>query len=178
VDHPDVDSGDVAAPPGIAETPPVAAVPSPQPSAQELTLLTPPRVGQPDVESGNEMPMPREAARRLARFLDEVRVERATPLIASPPRQRVRAKRPLLVQHRSTWTAAQPLAHIPASQRGEVLLKQRLGIAPPAATASPAPKGILDDLRSGTLSSRHVEALDTLFPAFNGRACELFVEDP
>jgi hypothetical protein len=165
VDHPDVDSGDVAAPPGIAETPPVAAVPSPQPSAQELTLLTPPRVGQPDVESGNEMPMPREAARRLARFLDEVRVERATPLIASPPRQRVRAKRPLLVQHRSTWTAAQPLA-------------QPLGIAPPAATASPAPKGILDDLRSGTLSSRQVEALDALFPAFNGRACELFVDDP
>jgi hypothetical protein len=33
VGHPAVDFGDVAAPPGIAETPPVGAIPSPQPSA-------------------------------------------------------------------------------------------------------------------------------------------------
>jgi hypothetical protein len=44
--------------------------------------------------------------------------------------------------------------------------------------ASPAPKGILDDLRSETLSSSRVVALDALFPAFNGRACMLFMEDP
>jgi hypothetical protein len=55
---------------------------------------------------------------------------------------------------------------------------QRLGIAPPAATVSPALKGILDALRSGTLSSSQVEALDALFPAVNGCACELFMEDP
>jgi hypothetical protein len=30
---------------------------------------------------------PREAARRLARFIDKVRIERPPPLIASPPKQ-------------------------------------------------------------------------------------------
>jgi hypothetical protein len=156
----------------------MAAAPSPQSSAQDLALLTPPRVGQPDVEIGDETPTPREAARRLARFVDEVRVVREPPLIASPPRQRTRVRRPLPVWRRSTRIAAQPLAHISASRRGEVLLEQRLGIAPPTATVSPAPKGILDVLRSGTLSSSQVEALGVLFPAFNGRACELFVEGP
>jgi hypothetical protein len=141
-------------------------------------LLTPPRVGQPDVEIGDKTPTPREAARRLTRFVDEVRVMRVPPLIASPPRQRARARRPLPVRRRSTRIAAQPVAHIPASRRCEILLEQRLGIAPPAATVSPAPKGILDALHSGTLSSSQVKALDALFPAFNGRACELFVEGP
>jgi hypothetical protein len=152
VGHPAIDFGDVAAPPGIAEMPPVVAVPSPQPSAQELALLTPRRVGQPDVNSGDKTPTPREAARRLAWFRDKVRVVREPPLIASPPRQRPRAKRPLPVRRRSTRIASQQLAHIPASQR-KVLLEQRLGIGPPAATASPATKGILNNLRSGTLSS-------------------------
>jgi hypothetical protein len=69
------------------------------------------------------------------------------------------------------------LVHIPASRRDELLLNQRLGIAPPTAPVSPAPKEILDILRSGTLSSSEVEAMDTLFPAFNGRACDLFRED-
>ena len=32
-------------------------------------------------------------------------------------------------------------------------------------------------MRAGTLSSSEVEALDALFPVFNGRACELFRED-
>jgi hypothetical protein len=116
--HPDVEFGDVAVPPGFAEPPPVAAAPSPQPSAQDLALLTPPRMGQPDVEIGDETPTPREAARRLARFVDEVRVVREPPLFASPPRQRARARRPLPVRRRSTRIAAQPLAHIPASRRG------------------------------------------------------------
>jgi hypothetical protein len=70
------------------------------------------------------------------------------------------------------------LAHILASRRGEVLLNQRLGIAPPTTPVSPAPKGIFDVLRFGTLSSSEVEAMDVLFPAFNGRACDLFREDP
>jgi hypothetical protein len=70
------------------------------------------------------------------------------------------------------------LAHIPAFRRGEILLNQRLGIAPPTAQVSPAPKGILDVLRSETLSSSEVEAMDALFLAFNGCACDLFWEDP
>jgi hypothetical protein len=70
------------------------------------------------------------------------------------------------------------LAHIPAFRQGEVLLNQRLGIAPPTAPVSPAPKGILDVLCSRTLSSSEVEAMDAMFPVFNGRACDLFREDP
>jgi len=74
--------------------------------------------------------------------------------------------------------AAQPLAHIPPSRRGEVLLMQQMRIAPPAALISSAPKGLLNTLCSGTLFSGQVEALDVLFLAFDGRAWELFIEDP
>jgi hypothetical protein len=84
---------------------------------------------------------------------------------------------PLPIRHRSRWIAAQPLAYIPTSKLGAVLLEQRFGKAPPANPGSPAPKSILDALRSGTLSSSQMEALDVAFPAFNGRAAELFIED-
>jgi hypothetical protein len=151
---------------------------SPQPPARESALLTPPREGQPDVTSGDETPSPSEAPRRLARFLDEVQVVQEPPLIAFPPRQRTPVRKPPPIRPRSRRIAAQPLTHIPASRRDEVLLNQRLGIAPPTAPVSPAPKGILDVLRSGTLSSSQVEALDALFPAYNGHACDLFREDP
>jgi hypothetical protein len=141
---------------------------SPQPLEHESALLTPPREGQPGVASGDETPSPREAARRLAQFLDKVRVVWEPPLIASPPWQRTPVRRPPPIRPRSRQIAAQPLTYIPAFRRDEVLLNQRLGIAPPTAPVSPAPKGILDSLRSGTLSSSQVEALDVLFPAYNG----------
>jgi hypothetical protein len=48
------------------------AAPSPQPPVQELPQLMPPRAGQLDVEDKDMTPMPREAARRLARFTEEV----------------------------------------------------------------------------------------------------------
>ena len=56
--------------------------------------LTPPRAGAPDVAEGcttpsDATPTPREAARRLARFTEEVQLEQMSPLIASPPRQKV-----------------------------------------------------------------------------------------
>ena len=56
--------------------------------------LTPPRAGAPGVAEGcttpsDAMPTPREAARRLARFTEEVQLERMPPLIVSPPRQKV-----------------------------------------------------------------------------------------
>jgi hypothetical protein len=60
-----------------------AAAPS-HPSVPESALLTPPRGGQLDVACGDEMSTLLEAARRLAKFLDEVGVEREPPLIASP----------------------------------------------------------------------------------------------
>jgi hypothetical protein len=84
---------------------------------------------------------------------------------------------PLLIKHRSRWIAAQPLAYIPTSKRGAILLEQRFGKASPANLGSPTPKSILDALRSGTLSSSQVEALDVAFSAFNGRTAELFIED-
>jgi hypothetical protein len=174
-------AGEVA-PVEVASLPPeveaTTRVGSPQPPAQESALLTPPREGQPGVASGDETPSPREAARRLAWFLDEVRVVRELPLIASPPRQRTPVRKPQPIRSRSRQIAVQSLAHILASRQGEVLLNQRLGILPLTAPVSSAPKGILDALRSGTLSSSQVEALDALFPAYNGRACDLFREDP
>ena len=72
-----------------------AAVPF-QPSLPESALLTPSRGGQLDVACGDETPTSLEAARRLARFLDEERFEREPPLIASPPRQRTPVRRPRL----------------------------------------------------------------------------------
>jgi hypothetical protein len=174
-------AGEVA-PVEVASLPPeveaTTRVGSPQPPAQESALLTPPREGQPGVASGDETPSPHEATRCLARFLDEVQVVQEPPLIASPPRQRMPVRKPQHIRPRSRRIAAQSLTHIPASRRGEVLLNQRLGISPPTAPVSPAPKGILDALHSGTLSSSQVEALDALFPAYNGHACDLFREDP
>jgi hypothetical protein len=67
---------------------------SPQPPEHESAMLTPPREGQPGVASGDETPSPHEAARRLAQFLDKVRVVREPPLITSPPRQRTPVRRP------------------------------------------------------------------------------------
>ena len=56
------------------------------------------------------------AARRLARFTEEVQLVRMPPLIASPPRQKVPAiGQPM--PKRSRRIAAQPLAHIPISKR-------------------------------------------------------------
>ena len=81
------------------------------------------------------------------------------------------------IKRRSKRIAAQPLAHIPFPKWGEVFLMQRLGIVSPPAPVSPAPKGILDTLRSGTLSSTQVEALDALFLVFKKCVRELFVED-
>jgi hypothetical protein len=93
-----------AAPVEVASLPPkveaAARDGSPQPPTQESALLTP-REGQPGIPSGDKTPSPREAARRLARFLDEVRVVREPPLIASPPRQRTPVRRPPPIWPRS-----------------------------------------------------------------------------
>ena len=75
--------------------------------------------------------------RRLARFTEEVQLERMSPLIASPPRLKVATRRqPLPKQNRRI--AAQPLAHIPISKRGKVLLMRRMGFAPLAGPISSA----------------------------------------
>jgi hypothetical protein len=164
-----VEAGDVAAPAEFTGPPPVADISVPQPSPLELALQAPPRVSQSVVQDDDETPTPREPARRLAQFPDEVLVQREPPLIASSPRQLSRTKMPLPIRHRSRRIAAQPLAYIPTSKQGAVLLEQRFSKAPPANPGSPAPKSILDALRS--------ETLDAAFPAFNGCAAELFIED-
>jgi hypothetical protein len=143
---------------------------------------TPTKDAQPDSHAtpgpNDATPTPGDAARRLARFVDEVQVKRRPPLLATPPRQKEPTTRPLPVRGRSRRIAAQPLAHIPASKRGEVLLKQRLGIAPPAALTLSASKVTFDAIHTGDLTSSQVDALDALFLAFNGAARELFVEAP
>ena len=111
--------------------------------------LTPPRARAPGVVHGcttpsDATPTPREAARRLALFTEEVQLVRMPPLIASSPRQKV----PTIGQpmpKRSRRIAAQPLAHIPISKRGEVLLMRRMGFAPPAGPISSASKRAYDD---------------------------------
>jgi hypothetical protein len=124
-------------------------------------------------------PTPGEAARRLARFVEEVQVKRRSPLLASPPRQTAATKRPLPLRS-SRRIAAQLLVHIPAFKWGEVLLRQRLGgIAPPAAPVSPASKSTYDAILTGNLTLSQVEALDELFPAVSCRAAGmLFTEAP
>jgi hypothetical protein len=50
---------------------------------------TPPRTGPPVVATSDPndvTPTPGEAARRLARFTEEVQLKRRSPLLASPPR--------------------------------------------------------------------------------------------
>ena len=88
------------------------------------------------------------------------------PLIANPPRLKVATTRQPLPK-RSRRIAAQPLAHITTSKRGEVLLMQRMGFAPSAAPISSASKRAYGDLFAGNLTSSEVEALDVLFPTTN-----------
>jgi hypothetical protein len=100
-----------------------------------------------------------------------------SPLIASPPRQMVATRRNPLPK-RSRRIAVQPLAHIPTAKRGEVLLMQRMGFAPPKAPVSSASKRAYDDLFAGKLTSSVVEALDALFPATNAMTSRrLFLDD-
>lgn len=110
------------------DTQPVAAVPD-APS-------TPINMATPAVASGDATPNSAEAARRLQHFTDEVQVTRQSPLIRQPPRQKPPTRRQPS-QPRSTRAAAQRLAHIPASKRGEVLLMQRMGIPPPPPPITP-----------------------------------------
>ena len=122
-------------------------------------------------------PTPREAARRLARFTEEVQLERMPPLIVSPPRQKVATKRQPMPK-RSRRIAAQPLAHILTSKRGEVLLMRRMGFAPPAGPISSASKRAYDDFFARNWTSSEVEALDAMFPASNATTgTRLFLDD-
>jgi hypothetical protein len=60
--------------------------------------------GQPDSQATSDpsdaTPTPREAARRLVRFTEEVQLKQRSPLIATPPRQKAVTKRPLPIRSR------------------------------------------------------------------------------
>ncbi|XP_066318321.1 uncharacterized protein [Miscanthus floridulus] len=173
---------------------PVADTGSPTTAAQWMTdlslmslvqgppQLTPPRAGAPGVVEGSTThsdatPTPREAARRLARFTEEVQLKRMSSLIASPPRQKVATKGQPMPK-RSRRIAAQPLAHIPTSKRGEVLFMRRMGFAPPAGPISSASKRAYDDFFAMNWTSSEVEALDELFPATTATiGTRLFTDD-
>jgi hypothetical protein len=58
--------------------------------------------------------------------------------------------------------------HIPASKRGEVLLKKKLGLLEPSAPSSSAPKRSYKSYFKDDLSTAEVEALDELFSACRG----------
>ena len=122
------------------------------------------------------MPTPHEAARRLARFTEEVQLERMPPLIASPPKQKVATIRQHMPK-RSRRIAAQPLMHIPTSKRGEVLLMRRMGFAPPAAPISSASKRAYDDFFVRNLTSSEVKAMDELSPATNATTGRRLLSD-
>ena len=114
-------------------------------------------------------PTPREAARRLNRFKADVQQKRSSPILASPPKQTAPAKRSL-IKSRSARIAAQPLAHIPASKRGEALLQKKMGIQTPAPQYTPASQSTYDAIRSGELSDSQIAAFDELFPAAQYKA--------
>jgi hypothetical protein len=113
-----------------------------------------------------DSPSSREAVRRLAKFIDEVRVMRLPPLIRSPPKQKAPPKRTLPL--RSRRIAAQQMDHIPASKHGEVLLMKKMGFLEPSAPPSSAAKRSYNSYFKGDLSTADVEALDELFPACRG----------
>ena len=113
-------------------------------------------------------PTLQEATRRLACFTKEVQQKRSSPLISSPPKQKVPAKRDPMPT-RSSRIAAQPLAHIPTAKRGEALMK-RMGVLPPTAPMSSGPKRAYEAIFAGKLTPEQVVALDELFPAANCKA--------
>jgi len=113
--------------------------------------------------SAEDMPTPREAAKRLARFIEEVQEMRLPPLINTPPKQKPAPKRTLPL--RSRRIAVQQMDHILASKHGEVLLMKKMGFMAPSAPSFSVSKRSYDSYFKGNLSAAGIEALDELFPA-------------
>jgi hypothetical protein len=137
----------------------------PQPEAADGTATG----GAPatTVLSAEDTPTPREAAKRLARFSEEVLLMRQPPLINSPPKQKPPPTRTLLL--RSRRIAAQQLDHVSASKRGGELLMKKMGFLAPSAPSSSDRVPLWPSVRTTpTLRAPFgckLEALDELFPA-------------
>jgi hypothetical protein len=112
-----------------------------------------------------DSPSPGEAARRLAKFIDEVRVVRQPPLISSPPKHKTPPKRTLPL--RSRRITAQQMDHIPMSKRGKVLLMKRMGFLEPSANSS------LQHLRTLKNQKNHIPSSLNLERSSQTRPCSI-----
>ena len=65
--------------------------------------------------------------------------------------------------------ATQPLARVPTSKRGEVLIMQRMGYIKPGQPPTAAAIERLDRLLGGDMSASEAKALDALFLAVQTR---------
>jgi hypothetical protein len=159
----------------VAEQPPDGwALTAPQSTTDLETPPASPVLGMPlapltgaDSPTEEDSPSPTEAARRLARFTEEVRVVRPPPLITSPPKQP--PPKPF-VPKRSRRIADQRMDHIPTSKRGEVLLMRKMEFLEPSAPPSSAAKDSYESFFAGDITEADAKTLDSLFPAYRGRS--------
>ena len=94
---------------------------------------------------------------RLKQFAKKVLKKATTPLLPTKVFDSS-SKMPL----RSSRIAAQPLSKVPVAKRGDILVMQRLGLAPAAGIAEAQQK--LDAMFLGSDGGTHAEAMRELFP--------------
>ena len=92
------------------------------------------------------------------------------PLVPVPPQPpSPRPPRTCQSRRRSRRLATQPLARVPTSKRGEVLIMQRMGYIKPGQPPTAAAIERLDRLLGGDMSASEAKALDALFLAVQTR---------
>jgi hypothetical protein len=99
---------------------------------------------------------------RLNSFINKVMHKRDSPLIREPPKQPL--AKPVL-PWRSRRLAAESLSRVPISERGEVLIMQRMGYTKGPSVPSASELEVFDKLFDGNLSASNAETMDALFPA-------------
>jgi hypothetical protein len=104
-----------------------------------------------------------EADKRLQLFTEQVQIKWRTPLLEAPKQKQPVWRQPS--QPRSSRLAAQKLAHILPSKRGEILLQQKLGIPPPPPPITKASSKTSKAVTSGNLEDLQIAAFDKLFLA-------------
>lgn len=124
---------------------------------------TPQRPTSTEATCPEATPSTAEAGKRLQLFTNEVLIKCRTPLL-DPPKQKPPVRRQRS-KPRSTRLAAQKLAHIPPSKRGEVLLQQKMGVPPPLPLITTASSKACKALITGNLDDSQIAAFDELFLA-------------
>jgi hypothetical protein len=131
-----------------------AGSPSTEPANEAASVASPafdPK--SPGGVSNSTTPTTAEAAQRLATFTNEVQIKRRSPLIRSPPKQKLPAKTPL-----SRWGTSRHPRGVRSYSKKKMGFAQQL--APP-----PASHHSFDSLFDSNVSASHVAAFDELFPA-------------